>query len=71
MSRVVAMADRRVVVALGVHEPLVLRGQFRVGLAGLVGGGEEGLAQQWVAGLVSPCWCWACPDWLTLGTSPE
>jgi hypothetical protein len=32
-------------VSFGGHEPLVLRGELRVGLAGLVGGGEEGFTQ--------------------------
>jgi hypothetical protein len=45
------VAHRRVVVSFGGHEPLVFGGQLRVGLAGLVGRGEEGFPQQWVAGL--------------------
>src|SRR6202171_5013536 len=48
------VADRRVVVSFGVHEPLVFRGGLRVGFAGLGGGGEEGFAQQCVAGLGEP-----------------
>jgi hypothetical protein len=48
------VADRRVVVSFGVHEPLIFRGESRVGFAGLVGGAEEGFAQQCVAGLGEP-----------------
>ena len=44
------MTDRRVVASPGVHEPLVFRGELGVGPAGLVGGAEEGFAQQWVTG---------------------
>ena len=45
------VAGRGVVVPVGGHQPLVLRRELGVGSAGGVGGGEQRLAQQWVAGL--------------------
>jgi hypothetical protein len=45
------MAERRVVVPVGGHQPGVFRGAPGIGLAGAVGGGEHRFTQQCVAGL--------------------
>ena len=43
------VADRGIVMAVAGHQPLVLRRDLRVDLAGLVGGGAQHLAQQRIA----------------------
>ena len=64
------VADRRLVVSFGVHEPLVFRGELRVGFAGLVGGGEEGFAQQCVAGFGEPVVVFCLSGLADLGDQP-
>jgi hypothetical protein len=45
------VADRRVVVTFGVHQPDILRCELRVRSAGVVGGIEQSLPQEWISGL--------------------
>lgn len=65
------MTDGGVVVALSGHESLILRRELGVGLAGLVGCGEEHLSWQGSPALVMVDSVFDTPDWLTLGISPE
>jgi hypothetical protein len=57
-------------VSFGVHEPLVFRGELRVGFAGLIGSVEEGFAQQWVAGFGEPVVVFGLSGLVDLGHQP-
>lgn len=55
---------------LGLHEPFVLGGQLGIGLAGMIGGGEERFPQQRIAGLGQSGLLMGLPGLVELGNQP-